>query len=428
LNFFRFMTPNTISDEPYITRKLMIIAEKNPGGIEMSAGQPSENSIPLVGATFRCSDGTQLEITEEEMKTVTPYQSKYGLPQLTSWIQRIHKEFHSPPKMDWRKDGSEWDVCVGTGAMSVLDCIFPVVIQRDDVVLVEEYCYGPTKKRIKQSGAVLLGIPMDGDGIIPEKLREYLANWQSLTSAFENGRKLRAPRVLITVPVGHNPTGSLSPLCRKKEIYKIAQEYNILILEDDPYYFIQSGSRLVPSYQSMDVDGRVLRIDSMSKFVAPGLRIGWISGPKVFIEKFTDVSLTSVTHTSNLSQMAVVKFLDHWGLGGIRDRAERLGNDYNKRCLLADTTIRKHMGDMVTWTRPCSGMFLWLKILNTEDSMFTADPEFCKKHAVYVVPGREFASDLSKPSPYIRLCFANMNIDTMDEAIRRLKNLIQDGI
>ena len=84
--------------------------------------------------------------------------------------------------------------------------------------------------------------------------------------------------MLYTVPVGGNPTGVSQTLERKKEIYQIAREHNLLILEDDPYYYLQFGDK-IPSYLSMDVDGRVLRFDSMSKILSSGLRVGWATGP-----------------------------------------------------------------------------------------------------------------------------------------------------
>lgn len=119
----------------------------------------------------------------------------------------------------------------------------------------------------------MLDVELDSHGVIPSKLREQLDSWPA---------DRRKPKVLYTVPVGGNPTGVSQTLERKKEIYRIAQDHNLLILEDDPYFYLQYGDK-IPSYLSMDVDGRVLRFDSFSKILSSGLRVGWATGPPELI-------------------------------------------------------------------------------------------------------------------------------------------------
>ena len=86
------------------------------------------------------------------------------------------------------------------------------------------------------------------------------------------------------MPIGGNPTGSSTSLERKKRIYELAQKFNLIVLEDDPYYYLQFDGK-IPSYFSMDVDGRVLRFDSLSKILSAGARLGWVSGPKALIDR-----------------------------------------------------------------------------------------------------------------------------------------------
>lgn len=127
----------------------------------------------------------------------------------------------------------------------------------------------------------LIDVELDSHGVVPARLREQLDNWPS---------DKRKPKMLYTVPVGGNPTGVSQTLERKKEIYQIAQEHNLLILEDDPYYYLQYGDK-IPSYLSMDVDGRVLRFDSMSKILSSGLRVGWATGPAELVNVMNLVTM-----------------------------------------------------------------------------------------------------------------------------------------
>ncbi|KAG6357460.1 hypothetical protein INS49_013337 [Diaporthe citri] len=138
----------------------------------------------------------------------------------------------------------------------------------------------------KAQGLKTLGIEMDDLGLVPEDLDQKLENWGRAS-----GRK---PFVLYMIPTGQNPTGTTQSLQRRKAIYDIAERHDLYILEDDPYYFLQvhhaaSGLKNKPrvgvetaeeyikslpaSYLSMDTSGRVLRMDTASKILAPGLRI-----------------------------------------------------------------------------------------------------------------------------------------------------------
>ena len=106
------------------------------------------------------------------------------------------------------------------------------------------------------------------------------------------------------IHTGSNPTGTTMTLERKKEMYKICCQYNILILEDDPYYFMHFSDELIPSFLSMDIEGRVLRFDSFSKVLSSGLRLGWVTGPKQLVAPIELHVQSSYLHSSALSQVS----------------------------------------------------------------------------------------------------------------------------
>lgn len=110
---------------------------------------------------------------------------------------------------------------------------------------------------------------------------------------------------------GSNPTGTTMPLERRQEIYRICCQYNILILEDDAYCFMHFLEENVPSFLSMDTEGRVLRFDSFSKVLSSGLRLGWVTGPKPLVKIIEMHIQSSYLHSSTLSQVRVVK--SFWG-------------------------------------------------------------------------------------------------------------------
>lgn len=113
------------------------------------------------------------------------------------------------------------------------------------------------------------------------------------------------PKVIYINPTGSNPTGTTIPVERRKEIYKICCKYNILILEDDAYCFMNFSDEPVPSFVSMDTEGRVLRFDSLSKVLSSGMRVGWVTGPKPLIQNIELHIQSSYLHSSTLSQVNI---------------------------------------------------------------------------------------------------------------------------
>ena len=151
---------------------------------------------------------------------------------------------------------------------------------------------------------------MAREGMVPASLRATLARW----SQGEEGEPDR-PKFLYINPTGANPTGSLLPEDRRREIYELCCQYNLLLLEDDPYYFLQFGAKdqRPPSFLTLDTEGRVIRwlpspgttarFDSFSKVLSSGIRLGFVTGPKELIQRIVLHMQVSVLHASSLSQV-----------------------------------------------------------------------------------------------------------------------------
>jgi len=107
------------------------------------------------------------------------------------------------------------------------------------------------------------------------------------------------PKFIYVNPTGANPTGVVLPESRRKEIYELVTEHDMLILEDDPYYFLHFGDIRPPSFLSMDTEGRVIRFDSFSKVLSSGLRLGFVTGPAPLIERI-NLHMQVITHFLSL--------------------------------------------------------------------------------------------------------------------------------
>ncbi|XP_018367237.1 PREDICTED: kynurenine/alpha-aminoadipate aminotransferase, mitochondrial-like, partial [Trachymyrmex cornetzi] len=142
--------------------------------------------------------------------------------------------------------------------------------------------------------ADIIEINQDADGIIPEEISK------KCEERLKNGRPM--PKLLYINPTGANPTGVVMSEIRRRKVYELAQKYNFLIIEDDPYCFVHFLDEQPTSFFSLDTDGRVIRMDSFSKTISAGFRIGAITAHKNIINRLVIHITCSIIHPSFLSQ------------------------------------------------------------------------------------------------------------------------------
>lgn len=265
------------------------------------------------------------------------------------------------------------------------------------------------------------------------------------------------PRVLYTVPTGGNPTGASLSLERRVSLYALARRHGLLLIEDDPYYYLSYAPARTPSLLSMDVDGRVLRTDSFSKVLSAGLRVGLLTGPPDLVDRINLHNQASIMHPSGLSQLAVLLLLRHWrvGEGGATSGATSgatagspapprstgsvafeghlasIRAFYAAQCDALLRAADAHLVDAAgaptaTYTRPSAGMFLWLRLLaGVRDSgaLITREAVAAK---VLMVPGAAFYATGAPPTPFVRAAFSTASAEEMDAAMARLGRLLRE--
>lgn len=146
-----------------------------------------------------------------------------GQPELLNFIRDHTKIIHDLKYKDW-------DVLATAGNTNAWESTLRVFCNRGDVILVEAHSFSSSLASAEAQGVITFPVPIDADGIIHEKLAKVLGNWTPGAPK---------PKLLYTIPTGQNPTGTSIADHRKEAIYKIAQKYDFLIVEDEPYYFLQ---------------------------------------------------------------------------------------------------------------------------------------------------------------------------------------------
>ena len=342
---------------------------KVPSIGHFSEQQTHENGQVITAGKHDLVDGSSLF----DITTAFNYGQGAGAPQLLRFVVEHTELIHHPPYADWH-------CTLSVGSTSALDMAFRMFCERGDYLMTEEYTFSSALDAARQMGLSLVGLDLDEQGIIPSSLDHLLSTWDAKV---RGGRK---PFLLYTVPSGQNPTGATQSLRRRKDLYKLAQRHDLYILEDEPYYFLQMApydhsssapstplqpstresflSSLVPSLLSLDIDGRVMRLDSFSKVIAPGTRIGWVTASAQIADRYAKHADVSTQCPSGISQLVLYKLLDeHWGHAGYLDWLMHLRTEYTRRrdCILGacDDFLPT---DVISWIVPAAGMFLWMRV------------------------------------------------------------------
>lgn len=387
------------------------------------------------------------------------YGFSQGQPEFLSFVREHTKLIHDVPYEDW-------DVIATVGNTNAWESTLRIFCNKGDNILAESYAFSSSLSAAEAQGINVFPVPLDSNGIIPEKLEQILENWTP---------EATMPKLLYTVPTGQNPTGSCLPLDRKKAIYKIAQKYDFIIIEDEPYYFLQMEpyvkdpskrinktysdhnefiQSLSKSFISIDTEGRVIRLDSLSKVLAPGARLGWIVGSKEILKTYLFLHEMTIQSPSGFAQSIVAGTLNSWGQKGFLDWLIGLRQEYTHKRDVTIDALYKYLPQesFITINPPIAGMFFTINIDASAhpefDTIFESNPEKMElsmferiiSRGVLVAPGLWFKTngDTQPPQPkksrnvlnpneiFYRGTYAAVPLEKLEEGISRLGNALHE--
>ncbi|KAI4257751.1 MAG: hypothetical protein LQ352_001526 [Teloschistes flavicans] len=428
-----------------------------------------------------------------DLKSALQYGTAQGYPPLYSFLRQLTRE-NMHPNVPYA-DGPEIILsCGNTDGFSktiealsnVWDAGYDSVEDREGI-LVEEFCYMGAIQTVKPRGLNIVPVAVDDEGMKATGkggLEDVLKHWDD--------SKGKRPHLIYTVTIGQNPTSGVLSVGRRKDIYALCSKYDIIIVEDDPYWYLQypsanpsamanrrnpaSSNRLasspssntapssgypfldslVPSYLSVDTEGRVVRLDTFSKTVAPGCRLGWITTQPALCERLLRITESSTQQPSGFVQSVIAETImgpqNRNGRGGGMDDLgwktdgwvrwlEGLRGNYERRMQtmcqilengkqLVKTGRRRSMTDewsvvdtvpMFDFVWPLGGMFMWIQMNYESHPLWkkTSPEKLARglwihlttpKYLVLVAPGSLFAPTdqirEERSFAYFRICFA----------------------
>jgi 2-aminoadipate transaminase len=253
----------------------------------------------------------------------------------------------------------------------------------------------------------IISYPTDKDGLVVEYVQEDCAR------RVKKGFPL--PKLLYIIPSFHNPTGNTLSLSRRKVLVALAEKYHFLILEDDAYGELYFKEQL-PTLQSLDQWGRVIYLGSLSKTVAPGLRVGWAFGPQPLMKT---VQMLNAERINPFAWALTASYLEHIDY---HRHLTWLRAHYCARCQCMLQHLAQIMPASVQWGQPDGGYFLWLTLNEAIDTRQLLRHALAE--GVSFVPGSYFYADSEQGQSQLRLSFSWLAEGEMQRGIERLKQAI----
>lgn len=300
------------------------------------------------------------------------------------------------------------ELMITTGGMQGLDLVCKLFVGAGDLVAVESPTYTNGAATITSYEARVLEVPTDDDGMDVEALERMVAD------AGE------APKVIYVIPTFQNPAGTTLSLARRVRLIELAAEWGALILEDDPYSLLRFKGTALPGLRELaDDHADVISVRTFSKFIAPGLRVGWVEAPRAVIARMIDARQGMDTCTAPPMQSLVARFLDG---GHAVAHLERMRAEYGRRQQALRTALEDQLGTSgATWTDPDGGFFLWLTLDPSIDTRVLFP--IALEEGVAFIPGSAFSVS-GRFTNALRLAFSAESPERAREGVRRLARAI----
>jgi 2-aminoadipate transaminase len=356
--------------------------------ISFARGAPSLDIIDVAGLAAAAA-----RAFANDPAGVTAYGTSVGYPPLREWIARKH--------------GVEVDqVLVTNGSLQADALLFEHLVKPGDAVIVEKPTYDRTLLNLSNMGAQVHQVTLAADGIDVNELRQLL----------ESGVR---PTLAHVIPNYQNPAGVTLSAEKRTALLDLAGEYGFTIFEDDPYADIRFRGPQLPSMLSQDGDsGRVVHASSFTKTVCPGVRVGYLVGPKPVIAEIAKRATNLYISPSMVAQAIVYQFC----VSGDIDRSiATVCTALEERVSLLADALRRHVPE-ARFTEPDGGYFLWVELPETVD--VAALLPVAARQGVAVVKGSDFLLDGGRHS--LRLAYSAVTADQVDEGVRRLAAAIKE--
>ncbi len=386
-----------------VIRELLKLTEQ-PDIISFAGGLPAPQVFPVKEFQAACE-----RVLTEFGATALQYGATDGYLPLREMIAR-HTE-------RYKLSATPANILITSGSQQALDFIGRLFINRGDHIVVESPTYLGALQAWNAYGAQYVTVPMDENGMIVEELEKALR---------------AGPKFIYVLPNFQNPYGATLSLERRQMLVKLADQYGVPIIEDDPYGQLRYSGEHLPSVAYLDAQyrkngggeytGNVIYLSTFSKLLAPGLRLAWVVAPPNVIQKMVMAKQAADLHTSSFNQMVAYEV----GKGGfIDEHVKIIRATYKERRDVMLEMMDELFPEEMRWTKPQGGMFLWGMMPQGADAAQILERAIQRK--VAFVPGSAFHPNGGGANT-MRLNFSYSSPDLIREGIARLGATLKEAL
>ncbi len=400
INYRSFFSSKAVGAKASMIRELFKALGKGDM-VFFAGGAPAPESFPtqLVGELAE-------EVIREKGDEALQYGMTLGQPELReallNWLVR---------KYGFK--GKDLDIIITASSQQALDLAGRVFINPGDYIAVESPTYLAALQAFRYYEPKYVLAEMDDKGLIPEELELRLRKLR------DESKKIK---FLYTIPTYQNPSGVTMSESRRKELLNLACQYDFLIIEDNPYSELRYYGSPVKTIKSFDDEGRVIYFGTLSKILAPGLRIGWAVGSREIIRKFEVMKQSLDLCTSPLNQLIAWKYISE---GHLEKHIPEIIQLYRPRRDSMIKALQDFMPEGIKWTEPKGGMFAWVTLPEEIDAREMLNKALSK--GVAYVPGESFYPNRDVRN-CLRLNFTYEKEKRIREGIRRLSEVIKESL
>ncbi|HEX17076.1 MAG TPA: PLP-dependent aminotransferase family protein [Thermoplasmatales archaeon] len=396
MNLERLFSRRTKVMRPSEIRELLKLTQQ-PDIISFAGGLPNPDAFPI----DEIQDITR-RVLEEKGKLALQYGPTEGIRSLRETLaNRCRKD---------GMDASSDNVLITTGSQQGLDVIGRIFLDPGDTIIVELPTYLGAINAFRAYEVNFEGIPLDKDGMRIDLLEDKIEDLK---------KKGITPKFIYVVPTFQNPAGVVMPENRRRKLVDIANEHDLLIIEDDPYGKLIYEGDFVRPIKSFDDEGRVIYLSTFSKILSPGFRLAWIVADEEIIRKLSIGKQALDLCSNTFAQYIANEFIES---GYLDLHIMRIIEMYRPKRDRMMESIKKYFPEDTICHKPRGGMFAWVTLpgdIDTEELFLDAI-----KEKVAYIHGKAFHVDGGGASS-MRLNFSYSSEELIEEGIKRLGKVIE---
>jgi DNA-binding transcriptional MocR family regulator len=299
------------------------------------------------------------------------------------------------------------DIILTQGAQQAIDLVARMLINPGDGLVVEAPTYFGALGAFDAYDPTYYEIPMDADGMNMHALQKVLM--------------AHSVKMIYTIPDFQNPTGAVMSLAKRQELIRLANQYDVVVLEDSPYRWLRFSGKQLPTLRSLDTEDRVISLGSFSKILAPGLRLGWATGGQKWIDAIATLKNGADLESPFITMVAVANYLSNNDLDA---HLATLRKIYASKKNAMVAALQENLPNGFTVNNPQGGFFVWLQAPAGVDMGQIMKADITPNEGVAYIPSQNLY-----PSKTVcnaaRLNFTGEDIPTIQKGIARLSKALQ---